>query len=196
MRVFYDINLIRDDTPTPARRWLFHFGMILHVLIWGAILTALAYHGTLKMMKAFEQRSTIASLHQRFVGSHPGIHDEFKYLRTLVSEIRQDSQALETIDQVLSRRADLGGILLGLAMPLPTRVQVLRLEQFDNNQLSFDITVPSAMTNAVSSTSLIAAWNAEELLENRISNLRSVSSHRRRVGADSSVVLRFECDIK
>lgn len=195
MRVFYDINLIRNETPSPGKRRLFHFGMVLYVLFWGGVLTALAYHGTHQLMNAFEQRATITSLHQGFIDTHPNLNDELRYLRNLVAELKRDGRTLESIDKVLSRRADFGGILLGLALPLPSKVQVLRMEQIDGNRLSFDITVPGAMANAVSSASLIAGWSAEEMLENRISNLRSISSHRRRVGVRSSVVLRFECTI-
>lgn len=196
MRIAFDINLIRNQVPSAAKRRLLHFAMLFYLAAWGAILATIAYQGTHKLMDAFKRHAATTELHQRFTNAHPGMDDELYYLRSLVETTRKNSQTLEEVSTALARGADVGGILLGLAMPLPPKVDLLRVEKIENDRISFDITIPDRLASTVSQASLIAEWNEQTLLDERIHNLRSVSSHRRRVGAESYVVLRFECRIK
>lgn len=192
LRTVIKVNLIRDQVDSRGRRKVIHLAMLLYLAACGVGLVWVVYGSTLRVLNAQDQWREATAMRVKFRMSHPGEKDAAKYARSLHGELKQYAETLSAIERALGERVAVDDILFGLVNPLPPHANLYSFTLDGKKQeVAFEIVAPVSVANGVTSRDLLKSWETSGALHGRLKNISPVSSDRRTIGGEVTLVMRF-----
>ena len=193
----FRINLIRGLTPTAKQRERIFWGMISYLVLCGVALVGIAYYETRRLAATFGLRADIALLDAQFRNEHPGQTDILRYAKKMKEQLFECADKLESVRWIQTTRVTLAPILLALAAPLPSDIDIAGLQiDSEKRTLEFELIVPiTGMGERVDAGRLIGIWNEDPALISRVGKISSAKSQRQSMEGKPVYVLRFTASL-
>jgi hypothetical protein len=178
--VKFKINLLRDRVPPLAVRRNVYRAMMAYCAVSGVLLVLLSYWAAGRLQSDFLTRQKIARTEAEFRMRHPGSTDLVTYGHDLNRKMDDMSATLQTITAAAESRIAIAPILLALATPLPSSVNIGAIELNRQRQvLEFEVIFPvKGVDGAADATRLLEAWNADATLKSMLGAIHSIRSQR------------------
>ncbi|MDA0321438.1 MAG: hypothetical protein O2923_01785 [Verrucomicrobia bacterium] len=177
----YQVNLIGETVLAPRRRRVAHTALVLYLLLCGAVLVVVAYRETRVLIAAIGSRGELSRLDSQFRLGYPG-HDTIEeYDQVLDQKLHMTVDSLAAIGDVLDRQTSVSGLMLWLTEPLPAEMFLADFSlEADEHEVRFAIAVPARRqgSDAIEANDLIALWEENPQLMNRIDDLKLLISRR------------------
>jgi hypothetical protein len=191
----FEVNLIRDRTPAPARRKALYWGLLVYLGLCGMLLVTVVYIDTYRMITAIEYQREAAAIRRAFAERYPQQEDAISLAKSLQEGLEEDLAKVKSIEDLVDRSAHLTRILLGLTIPMSRDVVLneLRLDQ-ETGRLVFTLSVPEA--EARKAMDLIAVWNSSANLNREVTRFRTLSRNQTVEGGRVMVLMEVEATLR
>jgi len=193
----FSINLIREMVIPPARRRLFFWGMTLLMLICVTAMIVLAFAATQNLAAIGQKNRFLTMCQQKFSRGHPHDANPEECVTSLGATLAATTGTLKSAERLLTGRIDLPRMTLALASELPETagLKSLRLDG-EKKELAFDVTLDiNPEAPPLTTSDLIAAWQANPHLGKRIRDIRTVATGTQRVLGNSVMVWQFTAKV-
>ena len=190
----FRINLVKDTVLPFRKRRLVFWGMLVYVVLCGAILAWIARAGTRSLIETSSRRELVAAEEREFRASAGTDADIVSYAATVEREMRECHTKLQSVNAILAKRVGLARILGGLVAPLPHEVNIIGFEMDDSEEtIKFSVAARGTGKDAFSAGQYIALWSRDEGLMSMIGGIRSTISERKTTEGAPLMIFRFEC---
>jgi hypothetical protein len=188
-------NLILHTVPPPALRKSIYLAMAAYLVVCGIVTVWVLHQSALRLMDAVHERTEIRALEESFRRLYNEPEGTLaEVTRRVDAELEETQAALSIVRKLVERRVVLPRLLAGLVHPLPSDVQLVRVDlNRSRGSLEFDLAMPDAPDRELAhARSLVDAWNASPVLAGQVEDIRIVARNTQRLGDQAIVVLRLE----
>jgi hypothetical protein len=194
----FNINLVTGDVLPRKRRAALFWGMVLYLMVCGAVLALIAYQTTRSFVKTSNERDSIRRSEDEFKELHLASGDLDAGLQQLREQLDRECMRLTVIDGILEKRTNMAVILAALSQGLPPDLYILNVASEEKKKtLTFDLVIPVGKSiGSPNASELIAHWTGKESLMREVSTIRSLVSERQRIGGNPVFLLKFECRLR
>jgi hypothetical protein len=190
----FDLNLIREEVPPPARRRMTLGLMLAYLVFSSGVLVVVVYGSTRKLVAAHKDRVDIARLDMNFREECPGTGDILSAAKQLGERATRRVETLNLLEDTLSRRMDLPRLMAGIVGALPRTATLHRVVlDKENGMVRFEVAVPAdaASPLTIDVRQFVAAWGRDSYLAMELGKIRPVASHHRQIQGEEVLVMEF-----
>lgn len=191
----FEINLIRNQILSPARRRLLFWCMLGYLLSCALAMGVVAYHAEQHVMGATEAKAETARLEADFEQHNPGEGGVARSRQTAEDRLQARAVRLEIVNGILGRRLALARLMVELLAPLPLEVTINALDlDRGKGEMSFSLSVPNEDGRpGLSASQIMQTWKENPALTAQLREFQAVGTQRRMVDGKSVLILKYSC---